>query len=352
MHALTANRKRATLVSAPRMPLQLAVFLAISMMAAAQISTVALLKPGDSVPMLNGIRMVDTLRGWANSSGGLWSTTDGGATWKSSSIGAIIPASSWGVATDGRAWGFITSPKGDSSVEAIKVNSGGGVERRSTPCSPKIGCFSGVGAFSIDGQKGLFAGIIEGDPEHDKTRGYRTNDGGRTWTELQAFPPSIYRGDVTIVLTGETRAAMITGCDFYITADLGDTWTKAAPAHPAEMCSGTSNPYNIRFQGSESGWLRTDDGWILQSADGGTSWRVSSLRRQTIFFPKQYDSWVSFSDEMDGLSVIQGQLFLTRDGGRQWTTIPSNGETFAGVSCAGKRCVISSDRRISEFIFR
>jgi photosystem II stability/assembly factor-like uncharacterized protein len=328
-----------------------AALLAVAATLKGQVSTIVMLNPGDPGPVLNGIQMIDNSRGWANSDGILWTTANGGATWTSPPIGGVFPASGWGVTSDGGAWGLLHNPLNDPSVEIVRVTTRGGVERRSTPCSPKINCYSAVAAFSLDGQKGILAGIIEGDREHDRTKGYRTTDGGRSWTALAAFPSSINRGDLTIVLTGDSGATMNTGCDFYITSNFGDTWTKGTAAVPAAMCSGTSHPYSIKFSGSLNGWLRTDDGWILQSEDGGASWKVSSLGHQTIFFPKRNDSWISFSDRLAGLIVVQGQLLLTRDGGRTWTTVPSNGERFAGVSCASKRCVVSSDKRISEFTF-
>ena len=319
----------------------------------AQMSTVASLKSGSSFASRSGIQMIDRLRGWANSNEGLWSTTDGGATWTRSRLRRVLPAASWGVLSDGTAWGLLNNPMRDPSVEIAIVSARGNVDHRVTPCSPKIDCYSGSAAFSRDGQNGIFAGIIQGDREHDRSKGYRTRDGGRTWEELSMFPSWITRGDLTIVAEGEDHLLVVTGCDLYTTSDFGSTWAKAHLKRPAVMCSGDSNPYNIRFFGWSNGWLRTNDGWILRSEDGGGSWAVSSLGHQRIFFPKVYDSWISFADANNGLAVVQGELLLTKDGGYTWTNIPnSEEERFLGVSCAGEQCIVSSDRRISAYLFR
>lgn len=326
-------------------------FVFISVALHAQLSTIAALG-SDSSPTLNGIRMIDSLRGWASSANGIWQTVNGGATWMRAPYSGVMPATAWGVTAEGGAWGLDGVPKSKSAIELTRFGADGKAERWPTPCSPDIDCYSAVAAFTSDGQNGILAGIIEGEKDHDRARGYRTVNGGRTWSELPAFPSRIYRGDLTIVVTSESQAFAVTGCDFYLTSDFGNTWIKSKNPMPSVMCSGTSNPYTIRFYGPANGWLRTDDGWILRSEDGGASWSVSSLGHQTIYFPKQYDSWVSFSGNADGLMTIQGRLFSTHDGGAQWTIVPSSGEKFASVSCAHGRCIVSSDRRIATFIFQ
>ena len=93
-------------------------------------------------------------------------------------------------------------------------------------------------------------------------------------------------------MSSVTAVALVVGCEVYFTSDGGESWRKAGFGQLDKVvCGDRATPIAIRFGGpARTGWLRTFDGWILETRDGGTFWSTSSLgHHRTTSFPLTLD---------------------------------------------------------------
>lgn len=148
-------------------------------------------------------------------------------------------------------------------------------------------------------------GIIAG----EKGLILRTEDGGRTWTQLPA------------VTEENLREAVFQGANAWIaghggvilhSADHGRTWTR--------QTSGTTFPLeSIHFANERLGWAAGWNGVILRTMDGGSTWETIKTDAA---------SWslrsITFRGEKEGWAVgFLGQLLHTDDAGQTWTQLES-----------------------------
>jgi photosystem II stability/assembly factor-like uncharacterized protein len=234
--------------------------------AVAAVDTVVQLEPGGETAGAS-LRMTDRLHGWSMTrSGELLGTQDGGRTWKKVADVEVQP--SWGVTAQGDAWDLEPA-----ASDLLRVSRDGQVRRSSLPCSDP--CQPAAADFEPSSDKGLLFGLLPlGDDGPDLYRSrivvYRTRDGGRTWTAASAPGMEIYRGEIGAYISGDGDALVVSGCDLFISTDLANSWRKVSlDALRGVLCTGDDNPFSIRFVGGDRGWMRTDDGWILRTGDGG-----------------------------------------------------------------------------------
>lgn len=211
------------------------------------------------------------------------------------------------------------------------------------------------------------------------TRLLRTEDGGRTWREVEQKEPSerLWRRQFITKMTGwafGTRAvwrtddggvswralplpAPIAGEDsrqvlfltekegwaggkgmLYHTSDGGETWTPRYDGSPKV----TSGPWAVQFLSTAEGWVAVESHDFLHTTDGGRTWR-----RVRVKHPRQgpYDRWTAMHFLSPQVGVLAGQhnerervskeaqrgaspiafnyyrpyILVTRDGGRTWS---------------------------------
>ncbi len=139
----------------------------------------------------------------------------------------------------------------------------------------------------------------------------RSDDGGRTWRRLGAFPG---RGPIAALLFDSLEEGVVaSGRDLWRTQDGGATW--------ALVASDLGKVRAIHRAPDQRWWAAGHDGLIAVSADG-SSWQAMAGRPAQLLrdarFISERDGWVA-GDQAPGAAP----LWRTRDGGRSWTVDPA-----------------------------
>jgi photosystem II stability/assembly factor-like uncharacterized protein len=220
---------------------------------------------------LHAVYFLDTEKGWAvGGSGSLLATADGGQTWR--------------------------------------------VERRPTDDSLRDVYFADERNGWLVCERAAYESGLKDEP---RTYLLKTTDGGATWKRVNVVGRD---ADARLV-----RALFaVDGCGWafgelgrlYATRDHGATWLRQrVPTH--HLLLGGA------FLDSERGWLVGAGATVLQTADGGQTWRAGALMdtAQVRF------TAVAFVDAQRGWAVgFGGKIYATRDGGRTWRAQVSNVE--------------------------
>ncbi len=154
---------------------------------------------------------------------------------------------------------------------------------------------------------------------------YKTNDGARTWTNLN-FPslnsPDIQNIHFIDTLTGfisvrETISGNLT-MQVYKTTDGGQNWQGIGPS-TASLGYGNSAVY---FISNDSGFFSVED-LIYKTYDSGQNWTVDTL---STFYDdiSALDFWngqYGVAGGWDGTFAYTGVLFYTNDGGSTWNEV-------------------------------
>jgi photosystem II stability/assembly factor-like uncharacterized protein len=135
----------------------------------------------------------------------------------------------------------------------------------------------------------------------------RTSDGGATWRRIDLSDPhariarAVFRGAGRGWTFGEAGA-------FYTTNDAGANWVKQTLPTKHLLLGG-------EFLDDEHGWLVGAGATILQTSDGGETWRAGLVRgEQRVRFTA-----ASFAEKRLGWAVgTAGHVFATTDAGRTW----------------------------------
>jgi photosystem II stability/assembly factor-like uncharacterized protein len=154
---------------------------------------------------------------------------------------------------------------------------------------------------------------------NDEPRTYlmRTTDGGATWTRVNVIGADV---DVRLVGTifinrGQKAWAFGEAGALYFTQDGGANWERQRLPTRKLLLGG-------QFIDATRGWLVGAGATILQTLDGGTTWRTGDV----LF--EQTDvrlTAVSFPDAHHGWAVgTEGHVLATNDGGHIWRAQNSN----------------------------
>ena len=231
---------------------------------------------------------------WLEDSGNLWRTSDQGRSWTSQRLPNIrgvvfvAPNDGWGVQVGGGA--LVRTQDGGRNWQPIRLP---GIDtsrwqiQRLTFVSPDVG-------WAV-----LSVGNI-----------CRTTDGGRTWTRTGQAPGLVGQIVARDAQTGfalDLRAPKI-----YRTRDGGTTWdTVQLPPLPDK-----SSLEGLFALDPMTAWAVGTRGIILNTTDGGTTWRQQTSGVQ---------AWLSaahFADRQHGWAVGGLNTILkTTDGGETWTKV-------------------------------
>ena len=79
-----------------------------------------------------------------------------------------------------------------------------------------------------------------------------------------------------------------------------------------QLESGTGEHlYGIHFIDTKRGWAVGTDGTVLSTVDGGSSWKTTSISKDTL-------TQVNFATPNNGWTVSIGQVHYTGSGGASW----------------------------------
>ncbi len=235
---------------------------------------------------LRGVSAVNARVVWASGSGGTFlKTTDGGSTWAA----AKVPG-----------------------AEALDFRDVHGVDER-------------------------VAYLLSSGPG-DKSRIYRTADGGQQW-RLQFTNPDA-KGFLDAFAFWDARHGIVVGDPvdgrFVVltTGDGGEHWERrpTPPAMPEEGAFAASGTCLV-VAGTREAWFATGGpkgARVFRTVDGGAAWTVAvtPIRNDG---PSAGIFSVAFSDVRHGIAVggdynqpaeTTGNVAVTMDGGRTWTTSP------------------------------
>lgn len=253
---------------------------------------------------LFGVCFTNVNNGWAVGEAGLLlATSDGGAHWRSISSGTWQTL--WAVTFTDRLHGWVLA---DHAV--IRTSD----EGRSWSLVQLDSDLTLHALAFTDRLHGIAVGLIG---RGDRQVGIilRTSDGGQrwgtAWEQSSAFPgvgtvnPSaIGVVDRQHIVVASTRGVVLSS------GDGGESWSLAA--HSASAAGIQS----LAFPAGSRGWAVGDGGRILQTPDGGRTWRL----RETI--GQSYLSAVAFPSKLEGWIVGgEGTLLRTSDGGAHWSAV-------------------------------
>jgi M6 family metalloprotease-like protein len=141
---------------------------------------------------------------------------------------------------------------------------------------------------------------------------FKTNDGGKTWSEKIKFPDDMNTNGASFITMS---TGWIVGNYIYKTIDGGASWTKLANPTNKQLLS-------VRFTDEKNGWAVGSQGVIIHTADGGGTWKIQDPGSLSGMWESLMA--VDFCDVNTGIATgTSGLLLKTTDGGSTWTKLPS-----------------------------
>jgi photosystem II stability/assembly factor-like uncharacterized protein len=197
-------------------------------------------------------------------------------------------------------------------------------------------------------------GIAMSDPVDGKLFLLRTDDGGKSWTQIPstALPPMLPKeaafaaSGTCLAVQGSANVWIATGgadtARVFHSADRGKTWSVAStPVHAGSSGSGI---FSVAFVDATHGVVVGGDYTqakkafdnVALTSDGGRSWRIAKGP-----LPPGYMSGVAYAPGTSGRSLVAVGLAGTAvsiDAGESWAMVDSiayNSVALAGATDAG-----------------
>jgi len=185
----------------------------------------------------------------------------------------------------------------------------------------------------------------------DKSKLFRTDDGGLHWSLLYTSPDSFLDSLKFWDLQHGIILGDPVGDSFVIltTADAGKTWQRRSlpTSLPDEGGFAASNS-SLSVRGKQEAWFGTSGARVFHTKDGGATWTVAQT-------PIRHDSKSAgifslfFRDAKHGIAVggeytkakeDQHNIALTSDGGKTWTEPTTRPAGYrSAIVCQAKQCV-------------
>src|SRR2546426_3572550 len=311
--------------------------------------------PAAALPALEAIRMVDAQIGWAMTDPGspptvLLRTTDGGIGWRD-----VTPVNPSGQKVDVWrltalssliAWAPQARPH-DTTVEIFRTIDGGRMWRSAAIPAPGVSSIS-----FINPREGWLLASWGGAAVQENVEIYRSINGGETWIVVteqtygnrkSGLPFSGTKSSITFI---NPTTGWITGFGpdlvyVYVTHDGGRTWRPQDIPLPRELPRRwLAFPQQPKFFSAEEGPLPVFYHLLNESGENvGEAVALSGTHHSVATWTPTAPVSVNISEvtyhavaDMNHAWVTHGGvLHVTRDGGRQWTTIRP-GSVFAGVT--------------------
>jgi photosystem II stability/assembly factor-like uncharacterized protein len=300
----------------------------------------------DATRLRRGIEDVGSSGGvtWAINGHGIWLTTNGGRTWRWSvprgiAAAKIAVASPPEIQFVNKQDGWMSAPLAFDRQELSKnkrhwefdwTTDGGRTWHLSLPPGCRRACVDGSFSF-LDARHGYVFAAVQGAEQPNKL--FRTSDGGRTWQLVSR--PTIW-GPITFVNDKDGFAGgpgdMIEGLyegpqiiTLYRTTDGGKTWSKYDPAGSGSF---TEQPYAARGHEvvvvengpNRNGGLNLAPGTVYVSHDGGRQWSGRAV-------PVSPSVAVSFSAASPSVWAWSARqdVFVTNRAGDGWREVVLRG---------------------------
>jgi photosystem II stability/assembly factor-like uncharacterized protein len=266
------------------------------------------LQDSNTAGALRAVASPDSLHGWAvGYNGTITATGDGGQSW-------VVQDSQ--SSSDLRAVDFVDDRRGWAvgSGGTILATADGGETwlRQASGVTASLSAVSAVDAMRcwVVGAGGVVLS---------------TDDGGAHWTSHDTSASDDLRG---VSFTGSSFGCIVGGDTILTTADGGTQWQSRSPGVPY---SSRGNLYGLDFLDASTGWAVGQAGLVLKTVDGGVHWR--RLENGNLW---SLDS-VHFVDAQHGWAVGDGFILASADGGSSWTpqtTVPGTGQRLHDLAFA------------------
>jgi photosystem II stability/assembly factor-like uncharacterized protein len=281
----------------------------------------------------SALYFINETTGWALIEGGLYGTSDGGDSWLKVNGESVVECGSIQFATQEWGWALCDKWNTNRRSNSIIVTHDGGHSWNNLLELP-----TPIYTVNFVNQQ---LGYVSSRWQPLR----RTNDGGKTWTELQGKEGLHY------VFFINEKTGWGFGGAIWHTSDGGETWAQAVPYDQVEDLWDVAFPdfstgwivgkhqvwhttdgekwekatnlpdlskdfFAVDFVDPTEGWITVSDGSVLHSSDGGSSWQVLAVLPQparTIRFVTAQKGW---------MINAKGDLLRSIDGGRKWTSQP------------------------------
>ena len=171
--------------------------------------------------------------------------------------------------------------------------------------------------WAFEGSTGAMLDVRFIDAMHGWAVGYNglkaiikaTYDGGQHW--VTQYSGSEITGQFNLVRFWDSSHGWVTSFDaVMVTDDGGESWK-------LRYFNGESSPRDIDVTGPKEAWIAGGRGHLIHSDDNGISWSEVELGKDledSIFMS------VKFANRNTGWALgLDGEIVLTRDGGKSWT---------------------------------
>lgn len=257
------------------------------------------------------LSFADENYGWAiNWSGQLWKTENGGQNWNKFEGYSNQNAPPFAAAVDfkfvDKLHGWMLGP-----FRIWRTGDGGNTWQEYTPSIQ--GHYHFYSLFFLDPYEGWIAG--------DYGTIYHTEDSGETWECIEVGSEEMDCNEIFFVSKsiGWVRGSRE---KLYRTLDGGRRWKPLSFSIPGEDWYISS----IRFLNRNEGWAvgfgpdnnvhENKGGIVLQTADGGVSWKEVDIKHNESFY-----ELVHFSDSQNGCVLSRRNVYRTVDGGKTWSNV-------------------------------
>lgn len=147
----------------------------------------------------------------------------------------------------------------------------------------------------------------------------RSDDGGATWQGIRSGLPSALSDVKTLRTITPDSIVFASGCGLRRSDDGGATvrrlpWTSNDVNCPSTISS-------LSFPSGNVGYLLLGSGEVMQTQDGGDSWRRMTAAPGSPFNDSSIPSDIWFSSPTKGVISIGGQIFYSSDSGSSWTPV-------------------------------
>lgn len=278
----------------------------------------------------------------------LLATHDGGRTWARTGVvpAPFVTEGTWLECSGTIVWLFVNLDDGAGGHQnyAGYRSTDGGRRWRQVLANPFYpGSPAGVAGASdepgplvaLDGETAMELGVS---PAAESSAVTATHDGGRTWTTvaLEDVASSFGGGIVVPDATHAFVVASVWGRGLILeSADGGRSWRQVYP-------TGNPDPVAaISFVSATTGFglgIPGDAAAIVRTDDRGDGWEaVGRLPEPAAWLSDDsFAPALSFVDELHGWAVAAGHLYASTDGGRTWTrtTVPAPAAQVEGVAFA------------------
>jgi photosystem II stability/assembly factor-like uncharacterized protein/glyoxylase-like metal-dependent hydrolase (beta-lactamase superfamily II) len=308
----------------------------------------------NSTASLRGVSAVNANVVWASGTGGTHlHTTDGGVTWTAAKIPGADSLDFRGIrAIDTRTVYLMSSGSGDKSRIYKTADGGQHWDLQFTNPDPK-GFFDSIAFWDAA------HGIVLGDALNGHAEVLTTDDGGRNWVHQQTPPAlpnegSFAASNTCLFVVGQSEVWFVTGgssaARVFHSQDRGRSWTVAVA--PIRNDSTSAGIFSIAFRDGLHGIVtggdyakdKEDRQVAAITSDGGQTWRSPASG------PKGFRSAVAYlRDTKTWIGTGTSGSDVSTDDGQTWTTFDTGAYNALSFVSSAAGWAVGPRGRIARF---